>query len=884
MAVNDRTRRVLWARSGNACAICGIELVSENGDGVGVSIIGEECHIVARSAGGPRGKEAPPGGDVDGHGNLLLLCRNDHRRIDETPEAYPLSTLVDLKARHEENVRKSRTPSPVQREEALEQLARDARARCVERFQVLGVSRALAEEFADDPDVGDAAAQLVFRHRSPVTVLLGDVGAGKSLGGERIHLNAIAEAREDPEAPAPVWIRAQEVTGNLRDVVQHAADQHQAEPSRHGVALVVDGLDEPGPGAALRLLSEARLLALAWPNTTVLLTTRWLADVGNRDERVQLPALPEEAAWALVTRIAPAGPTRSARWPASVREAIRRPLFAVALGVALEEDDRFRPSAPAAIVARVVRRALRDLSADRFQTMEAIAVASLLAGGRPVWAADHAPLSERQDLLRSRLLIEEDGWLRFPLILIAQWFASRRLADGQLDIDALLEHPDQLELWRYPLAIAVTDAPSRTVDRIIGQLARRHPALASLVLDEATRQFGGDYTLTGNWRTAATAIRSAEAAWIDGLGPLAAHVSPLDDHSELPSLGAHLEQGRLTALWYRGSDRRGEVFELTDSDLELLTVDVHDFGPGHSSGAYGAPGWAWRWTRHELRRGVSQMLRERTLPVAGSALEEEAVFFSAIRLLGTGSGDPGPLDISRFIEPEATIIVGDIYENVEVSVPRSLQDALRRYADPDGMLHSPLPGPDRRTSGGWVWSDYSAEAVRTRAEAVYRIATQAYEELVGTLFSTLAPRMALAATLPAHVRVEVGMSESSVDDRGPSFTYWFEPQRTGRSTASAELNPSGASGWDRVAEIDDQLAALRPHAASWLSSMVHTSFDVDLLGSFPAAQQVYEWLWADLERVGWVEGNLGYWPSQRLARLGDDWVSGHVLAKCERLV
>lgn len=65
------------------------------------AVIGEECHIVARSEDGPRGDEPRPREGVDSYANLILLCPSDHRRIDAQPRSYSARRLHEIKAQHE---------------------------------------------------------------------------------------------------------------------------------------------------------------------------------------------------------------------------------------------------------------------------------------------------------------------------------------------------------------------------------------------------------------------------------------------------------------------------------------------------------------------------------------------------------------------------------------------------------------------------------------------------------------------------------------------------------------------------------------------------------------------------------------------------------------
>lgn len=100
MAISDRTRKLLWGCSGNRCAICRCPLAVQPTSADPAAVIGEECHIIAQSAGGPRAGEiqAEALDDVE---NLVLLCRNDHRRVDEQPSYFTTERLRAIKIAHE---------------------------------------------------------------------------------------------------------------------------------------------------------------------------------------------------------------------------------------------------------------------------------------------------------------------------------------------------------------------------------------------------------------------------------------------------------------------------------------------------------------------------------------------------------------------------------------------------------------------------------------------------------------------------------------------------------------------------------------------------------------------------------------------------------------
>lgn len=54
MSITDKTRKKLWAKSGNRCALCKEELVAYKEEKSDEVVIGEECHIISNRPSGPR--------------------------------------------------------------------------------------------------------------------------------------------------------------------------------------------------------------------------------------------------------------------------------------------------------------------------------------------------------------------------------------------------------------------------------------------------------------------------------------------------------------------------------------------------------------------------------------------------------------------------------------------------------------------------------------------------------------------------------------------------------------------------------------------------------------------------------------------------------------
>jgi len=93
------TVKRLFAVSGNRCAFPGCE--ERLADVASESVVGEVCHIKAKSSDGPRYDAEQTDEERHGFGNLVLLCPTHHARVDGDPGRYTVEKLLEIKARHE---------------------------------------------------------------------------------------------------------------------------------------------------------------------------------------------------------------------------------------------------------------------------------------------------------------------------------------------------------------------------------------------------------------------------------------------------------------------------------------------------------------------------------------------------------------------------------------------------------------------------------------------------------------------------------------------------------------------------------------------------------------------------------------------------------------
>ena len=65
------------------------------------SVVGDECHIVAREVDGPRGNLELPPEQRDTYDNLVLLCKIHHKLVDDQTNRYTVEKLKAIKRVHQ---------------------------------------------------------------------------------------------------------------------------------------------------------------------------------------------------------------------------------------------------------------------------------------------------------------------------------------------------------------------------------------------------------------------------------------------------------------------------------------------------------------------------------------------------------------------------------------------------------------------------------------------------------------------------------------------------------------------------------------------------------------------------------------------------------------
>ena len=104
-SVRASTRLLLFVRAGGRCEFDGCNgYLLEHPLTLAEGNFAQVAHIVAFSRGGPRGKKSFTSGYVNDIANLMLLCPQCHKLIDDHPDQYTVVALEKYKEKHEERI------------------------------------------------------------------------------------------------------------------------------------------------------------------------------------------------------------------------------------------------------------------------------------------------------------------------------------------------------------------------------------------------------------------------------------------------------------------------------------------------------------------------------------------------------------------------------------------------------------------------------------------------------------------------------------------------------------------------------------------------------------------------------------------------------------
>jgi hypothetical protein len=87
------------------------------------SVVGDECHIIAKQSDWSRGDAAISEQELDDYPNLVLLCKIHHKMVDDQPNTYTVAVLKELKRKHEKWVQETLNNASVGKKHSTNEMA-----------------------------------------------------------------------------------------------------------------------------------------------------------------------------------------------------------------------------------------------------------------------------------------------------------------------------------------------------------------------------------------------------------------------------------------------------------------------------------------------------------------------------------------------------------------------------------------------------------------------------------------------------------------------------------------------------------------------------------------------------------------------------------------
>ena len=756
-----------------------------------------------------------------------------------------------------------RNPEPPGRKHRLKELHRESLARCKQSLTILGVSDDIADQIALDPSVGYELIVPTAGHQ----LVIGGLGVGKTLAVERLIQNAIGDALGDSSKPFPIFVRARDLSGPLRDYVENVTRGYSFATVQ-GALVVIDGLDEIGTANANRLLGDVAPYVEANANATVVVTTRPLPGLAFSGQRIDVPVLDEQDVLALTSKVAgrPVELRELSSWVQSLQDAAKHPLFAIMIGAELRKDSHIAGMIASQLVDRMVQGALRkagDHQDEMNELLQYLAVKAV-SGGESIASSDiHPKRTVRSRLIDSRLVSEESGKIDFALPIFREWFAARALVERKVSLVDIQPIADR---WIFPIAIAINSENKDLGRHLIAGLARTDPGLAGQVLEEVgsgwlAKDAEGELP-EGTDLEIGQEIRRAMGDWASGLGALMPVIGPVTHDGNISTLGIEISSRMVCTAWYGGTEQLKPVVGLPKHTGPFSGQYDPDWSRWSGRTIPPAREWPWAITKDMLVDSLSEQIGSSRLAFQSHDSMRELTFDFARSVKAWGFATQARAKVSevlRYIDEDAAQCVslhvgGSLYLAEDIQLIR--QHLVQRQADGEEFISEPWPGPNKarpadRSSWGWH-ETFTEQQLLERTKAIYAAALGIYNSIVDNWFLAFGNRLQWKCILPVQLEGRLFVPNPPSQGREwPILTWWPRPLgEQEESHVAFEL------GFGDPASEDSTRLAIEAARQEFLDRAEGFWYSTGLLhvnGLRPATELAHKWLINDLREIGWTD-------------------------------
>lgn len=707
-----------------------------------------------------------------------------------------------------------------------------------------------------------------------------DGGSGKSTLAERLLAEDIDHALAERSAPLPIFIQASHHEGPIRDLLLRIwGDPHDIQA--RGINIIFDGLEEIGSVRARRIVLDIKTLMRdgEFNVRRAIVTSRPLNLRSYVDEVIRFEMLSPSESDEIITSLTGSRFNSYSLRPI-LRDAIRRPFFAIAFGLEIGQSATRKAHTQSTLIRSIVERALVDFEwDDATQLLMRSAAASVDARHGPVPIHNVAQTREQEEILkRSKLVRVDDERLSFQVALIAEWFAAEHLRLNPELIDRLVEDIDRLDLWRYALRSALESQSYEQSRLMLAKLALAAPGMTGWLLSrpdpfkfKAIDSLSNSSLEAIDTKSLAERIQYAFASLGNALQTASTRMQ-IFSSGQLNNLDLEIHGNSVQYTWLgspagtaNSPNREGPSIDNQGDSKSSFSRSVE---------ISGHPSWEWIHAHDALRECLQGLIHSGGVFEGASQYESERLWIAVLEALG-GKGNQRRSNVElkelvQYLERRLNGGAGDTPSDYYYLTIRELVSRLRK--ENRQYLEAPWGSP-------WLQDSYpyhitSSEQFIQRMNAATMSALLLYEHVFEGPLHHFSSELRLARDWPiSFVGYVFPETKSDLDPSVFSVDYergikWFVV------SGSNEIRVD----W-RVAHMEQSI----DHNENLPFLQFRSEGGKALISEAPATAFATELLWRDLAELSWVQGEppRDYFFQPELPKLSRDSVIHRLLLDSE---
>ena len=752
----------------------------------------------------------------------------------------------------EEEVRNTADGGSLSAKVDLQTIEKQISARCRSKLVAAGITDEMATEIINCDIESNRYSDILDAEKTGKVYIQGEFGSGKSHAVLILCLRMIRAYYVDKSKPIPLYVTAEEIVS--AGGVQSWKEKFQYNGSAESYFIFIDGCDEISIPEAEKLLEEVFYLRALWPNVHFLMCGRPLYTYVYRENTYNIPCLSNERVIELISTIS--GKERndiSNRFhymESDIRDTLKRPFFSLLYSVLLQNAGEYSfPSYPK-LISQFIDIVLSKVGADRDRvttTLERVAICAIDRNMGKVCISD----IQQGDIYftiqnTGFLFLHRDNTVSFPLPIIAQWFAAEALIHKEVLIDEILGDRMRSSRWRYAFSLMFSKMSFEESIELFSKIIEKDIGSAADIIKRGTINDYLEVSLSplecGN------RIRKCMEIWANAVGSAKELLTPCIN-GKLLKLAIYVDGCSVTATWSNRMD--------IDDVFVVLPREQPRYGRVmHTRAIRSQATWPWIYTFEIIQSKLKHIIENRTVLCENDDILMEFAWKTALSLLHLGSLYQEPIPLSRIEEfrkyRHSVYINGRKKPRLDAFF--SIIDQM--YDNGVSEIHPSVPCGDKDLSTArFVWSHYSEEQLYKRVTEIYKQALQAYRDYSSGAFSSFAPRMRIAAFMPAVFHANLTFREDGTErNDGPTLTWHMEAlpmdkqNRVDITLNEPEQWVHDADALHRILEND---TTNRPLAHEWLFPSLHSQ-TLRCFEATPITDVVFQWIEDDLKSIGWM--------------------------------